>query len=460
MKNRTVGSAGARWLWLGLLVGMCVVACKKVKPQPPAATAFDDTLAIGPSYLSAPVLFEVNELEDKINRSLGSVLIDRTHSTDLRLRVVRSGRVRVAFDGTRLRFGAPLSIWIDNPLDWTQRRTLLGSLDVEFGTPLAIGPDWRLRTRVQLRRYRWTRAPRVRFLGVRVEVKKRVDKLLKNRRSDIERAIDRAIHQELRLDREIAAIWRDIHQPLRINKNYENVWLVPHPYAVETSPVYGNRQVIVVPLRVRLRLETRLGNRPDRLRPRPLPRLRRVPALPLTTELNLLSRIPYDRLNQTLARTLRGKTLALPTEPLHILGARVYGGGHTVVLETRVAGAMRGTLYFRGRPAFDSLRQTVAIQHFEYDVHTEEVLPHTADYLLHDVLKDTLQAALSLPLRRHLAELPARIETAFGRGRAGRRSTLDIQTFRLTPRRVSVRPEAIHVYVNVRTSFQIAVTNL
>ncbi len=457
--------AGSWWLLLGLLVGISVISCKRVKPQPPDATAFDDTLAIGPSYLSAPVLFEVRELEEKVNQSLGEVLVDqeslpKTKGTVLRLRVLRSGRVRMSFDGKRLSFGAPITIWIDNPLDLNHKRQQLGSLDVEFNSPVAVTPNWRILTRVTLKRYRWTVEPKVKLLGIRFNVKRRVDRILQKRRPEIEQAISAAIYQELRLDREIGKIWRSLHRPLRINRNYENIWLVPHPYAISASKVYGNRKTIVVPLRVELRLETHFGDRPDSLRPAALPPLRRADTLPPVTELNLLSRVSYDRLNLALKRTLKNKKLEVAAQSISIQEAMVYGGGNTLILETKVKGAINGTLFFRGRPAFDTLRQTAAVRNFEYDIHTEDVLPHTADYFLHDMLKDSLQQALSLPLHRYFSTIPVKIETAFERGRPGRKADLDIQTFRFIPRQIAIRPEAIHVHLRVRTSFRIKITDV
>ena len=443
-------------------------ACNRVKPEQPAAAQFDAPLGAGPSYIGSPIVFEVAELEERVNQALGRVIVEgdvvkMRKGRDLYLKIERSGSVRLRVDGQRVTFGAPLVIWLENPVSLRRNKTPrqpLCSLDVEFNSPISVSDDWRLSTRVSLNRFKWITPPKMKVLGIPISVKKIAENILDKRRGEIEKAIDLAIHQELRLDREIRKLWVDLQKPLLINRRYENIWLVPKPNAVQVGEIYGNRGVIVIPIRIRLQIDSYFGDKPDVALNKQLPRLQKVKAISYNCHLNLLSRIQYEDLNSALKQTLDGRNLELMKGLVKIKDANVYGSGSSLILRTDVGGKVRGVLYFRGRPAFDTVNHALSIHDFDFDVRTEEVLLSSADWLLHDNLKDTLQTALHLPLKSHLDSLPQKIETAFARGRPGKRARLDIRSFRLVPRTVAVRPEAIQVLIHADATVNLRITDL
>ncbi len=451
-----------------LLLIICLASCKKVAPKDPVITAFDAPLKAESSYVSAPIVFDVKALEEKINQSLGQVIVDQEEQKSQKgkiwkLRVERSGRVRIAYDGHRLTFGAPLTIWIINPLTSKKKaadRRALCSIDVEFNSPISVRQDWKLETKVSLNKYRWIEQPNIRLLGFDIPVTDLAEGILKNRRKNIEDAINEAIYTELHLDREIQKIWQELQKPLLLNRQFENIWLIPMPRSVQVSDVYGDEKTIVVPLRVYFNIETRFGPEPQVAIKSKLPPLQKVDTLPLVSELNLLSRIPYNDLNQTLARTLDNQEVKLSSRIVRIRSASVYGGGNTLILKSDVKGSVNGTLFFRGRPAYDTLQHKLLVKNLKFDVNTEEVLLSTADWLLHDSLQETFETALSVPLKQHLEKIPTKIEEAFAKGKTGEKALIDIQQFRLTPRNIAIRPEAVQVLINVRATMMLKVKKL
>ncbi|GAB3256897.1 hypothetical protein GCM10027347_18990 [Larkinella harenae] len=445
-------------------------SCKRVKPDPPAARNFDDSLTVDSSYVSAPILFEVSDLEAKINKALGVVLVENAEikngfSRPLNLRIERNGPIKLAFDGNRLTFGASLKIWISNPLrlarnakDTSDR--VYSALQVRFRSPLTVRDDWRVETKVELENYRWLTEPQIRILGINIPVTKLADRILEKRENGIESAIDKAVFNELRLDRELATIWQDIQKPILINKAYEKVWLLPRPFAILVGPIRGNPNAIMVPLRLNLAVDSEFGPKPIYQVNTKLPRLQKVESLPMLSRINLLTRIPYSQMTAVLDAYVTGKKLDIINHLVDIENVKVYGGEHALIVQTDIKGAIGGTLYFRGRPAFDTVRQELVVLNMDYDIHTEQSLAKAADWLLHDTLKDTLQSALKIPLQEHLTLLPDKIETAFARGKAGQKARIAIPKFQLSPRAIAIRPDGLHLLLHTDAAMVLEVVHL
>ena len=446
----------------------CAVSCHRVKTtSAPATEDYDSAITDPVSFVAADITFNIRDLERKINESLNPVLVkeetfEGKKGEAWRLRVERAGPVRVKYANRRVSFSAPLKVFYSNPIGLRKEKKsrTLCVLAVNFVSPLGVGSNWRLTTRSRLEKYEWIEEPSVRLLGIKINVRKIAENLLNKRRADIETAIDVAVHDELRLDKQISKIWRDIQKPLRISRKPDEIWLIPRPFSVAVAPVSGNARHIKLPIQIAFRVDTRIGAIPVVDHLERLPRLLRRNRLPDVSRLQVLAKVPYATLNQVLDRTLSKQKLDLAGGNVKIKDVVVYGGGKSLILKADVSGAVNGTLYFRGHPAFDTLTNMVRVQDVDFDVVTKEHLFATADWLLHDHLRDTLQSVLKVPLRYNMNALPEKIETAFAQGKAGKKTTLDVDAFRLVPQRIVVRPEGIEILIKVESKVDLVIRRL
>ena len=446
----------------------CAVSCHRVKTtSAPATEDYDSAITDPVSFVAADITFNIRDLERKINESLNPVLVkeetfEGKKGEAWRLRVERAGPVRVKYANRRVSFSAPLKVFYSNPIGLRKEKKsrTLCVLAVNFVSPLGVGSNWRLTTRSRLEKYEWIEEPSVRLLGIKINVRKIAENLLNKRRADIETAIDVAVHDELRLDKQISKIWRDIQKPLRISRKPDEIWLIPRPFSVAVAPVSGNARHIKLPIQIAFRVDTRIGAMPVVDHLERLPRLLRRNKLPDVSRLEVLAKVPYATLNQVLDRTLSKQKLDLAGGNVKIKDVVVYGGGKSLILKADVSGAVNGTMYFRGHPAFDTLTNMVRVQDVDFDVVTKEHLFATADWLLHDHLRDTLQSVLKVPLRYNMNALPEKIETAFAQGKAGKKTTLDVDAFRLVPQRIVVRPEGIEILIKVESKVDLVIRRL
>ena len=446
---------------------LLAVSCHRVKTESPVTQDFEPPVTDPVSFVAADITFNIRDLERKINEALKPVLVkeetfEGKKGEAWRFRVERTGPVRVQYARQRVSFSAPLQVWYSNPIGLRKDKKSrpLCALSVNFASSLGVASNWRLTTRSHLEKYEWIQEPAVRLLGIKIGVRKIAENLLNKRRGDIETAIDKAVHDELRLDKQVSRIWRDMQKPLRISRQPEELWLIPRPFSVAVAPVSGNARQITLPIQIAFRVDTRIGAMPVVDHLEPLPRLLRRNKLPDASRLEVLARVPYADLNRVLAKTLNKQKLNLVGGNIKIKDVTVYGGGRSLILKANVGGAVNGTLYFRGHPVYDTLDNTLRVKDVDFDVVTQERLLATADWLLHDHLRDTLQSVLVVPLRYEVASLPQKIETAFARGKVGKKTSLDVNAFRLVPQRIVVRPEGIEILIKVESKVDLAIKRL
>ncbi|MBD2755779.1 DUF4403 family protein [Spirosoma sp. BT704] len=455
---------------IGFLILLAlIIGCKRVRPNAPTTEDFEPAMAEPVSYMAGAITFNIRDLEKKINKGIATTLVteetfEGKKGEAWRLRVERTGPVQIHYAKRRVYFSAPLQVWYTNPIGLrrSEKRKShpLCALAVNFTSPVAVGPNWHLLTRAKFEDYQWTQKPTLRVLGIKIGIKNIAETILDKRKADIEQAIDAAVYKGLRLDREVGKIWTDMQEPLRISKVPDNIWLLPKPFSIAAAPVYGNERQITVPIQVAFRVKTRIGPRPVIDTLERLPRLLRRKVLPDSARLSVLAFIPYSDINKVLEKALEKNKLDLVGGRVKIKSATVSGNGRKLIMKTDVSGAVNGTLYFHGNPTYDTLTNSLRMKDIDFDVDTKEKLFSTADWLLHDHFRDTLQAVTVVPLRQPISTIPEKIETAFSRGKAGRKTNLDIDSFQLVPRRIIIRPDGVQVLIRVESKVAVKVKRL
>jgi hypothetical protein len=180
----------------------------------------------------------------------------------------------------------------------------------------------------------------------------------------------------------------------------------------------------------------------------------------MVSDLQVMSFISYADINRIMAKQLKGHKLELAGGLVTINNTTVYGGQRSVIIRADVGGAVKGTLYFRGQPAYDTLTHTLLVKNIDFDVETQERLLATADWLLHDRLNDTLAKAMRFPIREKIDKLPTLIDGAFEKAKAGRKNDLDILTFQFVPQRIAIRPDGIQALLKVQSTVAFKVKKL
>lgn len=440
--------------------------CRNVDPESPKAEGFDPPIPSPVSYLAGPITFQLRDLEGKINQELDPVLIGKGSSSGkiggaFPFRVTRSGRVRINYVNQQVRFSTPLQLWIVRP--FSQSKTNEGkpfcSLQINFQSPLQVTPEWRLASQVRFIDYNWVIKPEIRVLGRDISLENLMRKLLENYQPAIESAIDGAVRKQLRLDQLLTPVWMDLQKPLLLDRQY-GLWLLPKPIAIESSPISGNARQLSTHIRIALKSETVLSDKQPPYKPAPLPTLQKREQIEKTSDLQLMSYIPYSDINRVLDRTLNKKATKLAFGALTIKKTSVYGGQKSLIVKAEVSGLLDGTVYLRGRPAFDTVTNTLEVKNLDFDAQTNDVVPNLMGWLVHDSLIKVIGKLVTIPLGNEIAQLPTTINEALKKGEAGKKVELNIQDFRFIPKTIAIRPDGLQTLIRVQSKLGVNIKKL
>ncbi len=453
-------------LLTGLVAVLLFVQCQSEKPQAPKAEGFDPPIPPTLSYLAGPIVFDIKEIQEKINQKLDPVLIGKETEKGktegiISFRVKRLGSVQVQYVDHQIKLSAPLQMWLTKPFskDTTPPKKPFCVLHVDFKSPIVVTPNWRFASHTTFTNYQWLVKPELRILGKEFSLTKLAQNILEKHKTDIEQAIDSAVYNNLRLDEMVRPTWEDMQKPLLINKEY-GLWLVPKPISVASGPIDGNARQLVTHVRIAFETQTELSPTEPVHPKTKLAPLQKRDSVSQTSDLHLMSFIPYADINRMLALTVRKQPKTMALGAITIKSASVYGAQRSLIVKAEVSGIMDGPVYLRGRPAFDTLTNTLVVKNLDFDSTHEGLLSKSTDPVWHDALRKVLETMLTIRLGDDIDKLPQVIHKAYEKGGPGKKTDLGIQTFRFVPQKIAIRPDGIQALIKVKSKVIVKVNTL
>jgi hypothetical protein len=163
-------------------------------------------------------------------------------------------------------------------------------------------------------------------------------------------------------------------------------------------------------------------------------------------QVQLVAEIPYTAVDSILAEKLVGHSFDAKGHRITVTRARLYGSGDRVVLEVRIRGDARGTLYLVGTPLFDPVTQGIAVPDLDFSLESKELLPNVADWLLGDQLRDEMRGAAHFELGGRITKIRGQVDDALNRN-LGRSVRLSGGVDALRPLGVFVFPRSLAAVV-------------
>jgi Domain of unknown function (DUF4403) len=96
-----------------------------------------------------------------------------------------------------------------------------------------------------------------------------------------------------------------------------------------------------------------------------------------------------------------------------------FSSEQALALTMRVKGVLRGGVYLRAQPYFDTMNLVVGLGNLRFDLSTEKGLLNTADWMLHDKLILILADTVKKDISEELNGLPKLIEQEIEKGKSG-----------------------------------------
>ncbi len=455
----------------GLVVA--ATACTQLKPEEPAKLPFDPPISPAMSSVSTPIILPISALKKKINTALKEVIVndqsyENNKQDNLKLKIVRTGEVSLQMMGNELFYAAPLKIFVDKRFETKllgkkiqKSQAITFALRVKFRSKVDIGNDWQIQSQTSFAGLEWIEKPSLNLLLFKIDLTKTIEKVLLEEVPSIEKMIDQLAHDEIHLDQEILHIWTELQKPILLNRAHKKVWIKARPTEFTASHIRSDGENILIDGKIGAMVETLFGENPPSEIVAKLPKLQRADSIPNTCDLNAVSEIYYADINELLDKQLAGKTLDLKGNKLKINNIRITGSGSLIVLRVEVKGDANGTIYLKGKPVYDhDESQTIRIQDFDFDVHTQEKLLGTADWLLHDTFKNLIQEKLHFPLKSEVEKLPELIYNGIAKGKVGKKIDIQLANMNLVPQKIAVHEDRISILLNMKTDLVLKLKRL
>lgn len=417
-----------------LLVGFsgCLSMCHQIDPEgpEPSSPPVRQRAAL-PSTMSVPIAIPVDELSALVNRvvkhNLYSVrekqIKGGLFKTLLDLDIRRNGSIYTRTRNGKIinhlpliaegRVKVPPGVW----------RPFSTTFTIHSVSDVRMGEDWGTVAHT-LPSFTWETTPYITVLGLKVGVKGTAEKVLTKELTRLAPKIDGIIEDRINFRNRVTRMWESLSEPVAIGKT-PPVWLAIRPVETFFSPGISRGDTLVFGLQMNAFVETIVGNKPELPALGDLPPLHRLPdSLAADTsrgfQVNLPVSITYDDARALLEETMVDQDYEVQEQvALKVDEIELYGHGPSLVarvdFKANVAETIfgtRGRVFLTGTPVYDAASQTVRVDSFAYDVHSQNALAEAADWIFREDFLEQTRNHLAFPLADEITAARDRLEEA------------------------------------------------
>jgi len=287
------------------------------------------------------------------------------------------------------------------------------TLQVGIRTVVRWRDDWSLEPRTEARPVE--SGIRCQLTEARIDVSERVRTAVQGAMDGIAPRVDRELRERAELRSALDEVWSTLQQPVRVA---DSVYLQFRPDSVRVAKPSASGTRLGTVVSVGLRPRVVIGPRPP-TGSVPLPRLQpgeRPPGFRVAFS----AEVDYHTASRLVEDEVRGRVIEMPGDRRLTVGAvRIYGNGSRLVVRVGIRGDARGNLYLTGTPVFDGERREIVVPDLDFTVESRNALAGTADWLLHEPLRDRMRTAARFPVGERMENLHRQVNEALDRPLGG-----------------------------------------
>jgi hypothetical protein len=426
-----------------LVMLLLLNACERIKPKPPLATNIDSTLAIPLSTINIPVDYEVDKLEEMVNTKIDGVFLDQwlklnDKGDSLYLQLEKRSDIKLSWDKKTLSYSFPLNV------SARFKKTIAGiklknsepvqtKLTLYISSEVGLDNRWNLKTKSVIKKIKWIADPQLNLVFIKINLRTIVESMIQKNEDKLLAKLDHVLSNAVDMRKVVSKLWMDLQKPIRINKKGLQIWLKAEAKNMSARFVDKGSGRITLEIELKAFIQTILDREVIPASNSILPPFKRKNNDSTDLTIFVLSRIPFDVVNEILNRELDGKALAAKGYSTTIKKIDVYGTAKGFAIKLKVRGDIDGQLYVTATPGYDTLNSRLFANHFSFDIDSENALINSADWLLHDNALDTIKKVLVVDLKPYVDALPYLIVQAVDRGKVGEKIDLTIDKLDLKP---------------------------
>jgi hypothetical protein len=428
------GGAGAWWYYS--------FQNPTVKPIAPPRSRLDSTLQVPVSTLRIPLDFSLRDLESTVNKKLAGVFLKEAiavgdkQKDSVYLALERFDVVKLGWQPGLLSAEVPLRIEFNfmkkaAGIRIANDKPVTAEVVLHLKSNVMLDDRWGLKSTTKIDTVIWKMEPTLKVVFVNVNLRGLADKYLQRNEAKLTHQFDSLMHTVIDSRKVVEKIWNDIHKPIILKKTQPQVGLLTKAEALSSrwNPNHVGEISAMVTLKARV---YSWFEQPPVVEAAPLPRHRYAPNEEDELDLYVHASLPFHQINAFVNRNLEKMNFNYNNYVLKLHHAELYGSDQELALELRVRGALRGKIYFKALPYYDTITQVIGLTNLRYDLSTEEALLNTADWMMHDNLVSIIADTVKHDLTEELQALPQLIELAIARGKSGNKIKLSVDSLAIT----------------------------
>lgn len=460
--------------WLAALF-ICGCQSDQINPMQPEETyVLPDSALLRPlSVIHVPVNISVADVERQINNEVKGLLYEDSSLTNngndnFLVKVWKRENVTIEAVNNLFNITVPLKIWAKGGITFNQYGIKLSefretefALNARFVTRITANSQWQVRTQTSSNGFDWVTKPKLQLGPVEISLDSFLGDIIDRQQDRIAKELDEQVQGKLDVKKYVQQAWRTVQQPILLSEAY-NTWLRLSPTEVLMTPLSGNGKQIKAQIGIKGYTETIVGNKPDVTINNTLPPLQMVSNVPDSVTIGLSSAISHEYATKIASDQFLNKTFTFNDGKYQVTVKSIdlYGSGGNLVIQAGLTGSINGTVYLKGKPAYNPATQSLELQNLDYDLDTKNKLIKTANWLAKGKLLRSMQDAFKIPIGKQLTQARQLIGQNITNKSLAKGITLNGTLSDLAPADVYITPTSIVAVVLATGSVDVKVEGL
>ncbi|MCG9911288.1 MAG: DUF4403 family protein [Flavobacteriales bacterium] len=373
-----------------------------------------------PSLISIPVSIPYETVKQSVKKSLGDVLYDddsfeNNDNDDIKIKVTQTGDLRLIGHKEYIKVGLPVKVFFAGryiACDFCPEisKSTTFEMEAEFISRISLETNWRLNTTTESNGFVIKKDPYMTLGPLNINIRLVVEKVLKKQLADLTKLLDNTLRENVNLKAYAETAWKELQNPILADSTY-NAWLYFTPQEFWMTPLVADREKITIKGALLTHVNTQLGAKPINKITK-LPGLTLKESIPQAFRLEMPVDIDYAEATRQARLAFKDSVFAVTSKKsVRIDDIEVYGRGGEVFIKTRMSGAVRATVYLKGKPAFNPEKAEIYFENFDFELNTKQAMLKAASWLLKSTLRKKMDAAFRYNIAEDLNGASAAIKT-------------------------------------------------
>jgi hypothetical protein len=409
---------------------------KKVYPTSPTLENFPLKIVEKKSQINIPISFDIEPIEKMADKELPKRFWNGDAwetEKNVRVAIVFGQKIykdfQYRYDGTL----TPINLEIFNDKltlktslnYWAEVRTRFITLwyascgkneqlrqlnNVGFTANLNITSDWKLASNV-------TALPvsagnRCLLTKANFDVTNKIIDALQpilNKQAD---KLESEIQKKVNLKEKLTSIWETIQIPYNAS---ENVWFNLNPQNLYLTDFKNNNKILNFSIGLTANPSIKYSQTEPPISTHPLPNLEKPKDIYDGSNILISAGLSFNDATNLIKPKIQKAVYKFGLRKIIVEDVKISGIGKNIVLELKVKGCIKGTLYFVGQPIYDPLRREMLVTSFDYSIETNNIIANVADWIIHSNFRTTINNYLVFSLGEKIDDAVGNLNKSLNR---------------------------------------------